>query len=213
MRLVIESTICDACLAWKGTEVDEGVEAVTVGPGRTLALCPEHREGTSRVFALVAEFAEGGTGRRKRNGAAVAHRAAPTSGVPAVTDRPNRRGGARARARRNNSAPVARIVEVADEHAVGECPLCGHVSPTTSALRMHLSDRHSTTASALYGRVCPLCEAEALTTGALGVHGSTSHGVPRGGGVVGLFAMARAEGDPRGVIASRAAAVVEAATS
>jgi len=215
MRLVLETTICDACLAWKGAEVDEGVERVDVVAGSTLDLCPEHREGTSRVFALLAEF---GTGaelvKATRKRAAAVARVAPTNGAAAVAaPAPNRRGGKRARARRNNSAPVARVVEVAEGVSpVGECPLCGHVSPTTSALGMHLRQTHATTVGEIYGRVCPLCEAEAATTGALGVHGATTHGIERGTGVVGLFARARNEGDPLGVIASRATAIVEAAS-
>lgn len=138
----------------------------------------------------------------------------PAEEVAEVETRRNRRGGARARARRANaSPPVARVVEVVEGDPANECPLCTRRSPTTAALTMHLRERHGTTLTELYGRVCPLCEAECVTTGALGVHGSTSHGIERGGGVVALFARARDEGDPHDVIASRARALVEAASA
>jgi hypothetical protein len=218
MRLVVESTVCDAHLAWKGDEVVDGVERVPVTTGVALDLCPEHREGMSRVLALVAEFGTGAEGKPRRNGRAVAARKVASNGAAAAVADPqpngaafNRRGGKRARARRNNSAPVARVVEVAEEHLANECPLCGHVSRTTGALGVHFHDRHHTTTGEIYGRVCPLCEHEANTTGGLGQHAARAHDVE--GGVVGLFLRARREGDPMGVIASRAAAIVEAASS
>jgi hypothetical protein len=206
---------CDPCLAWKGRDVSEGVETVPVIDGHTLDLCPDHREGLRAVLALIGEFADhsarviealpAGLRGKRREAALAASRAAEASVEPGKR---NRRGGKRARARAERAAVVVEAEAIAVEAAEAErlaCPLCTHTSPTTGALGMHLTQRHGTTPSALYGPVCPLCGHESGNGQAAATHARSAHEVS--GGLAALFARALAEGDPHGIVAARISSV------
>jgi hypothetical protein len=214
MRQVEIVVTCDPCAAWKGAEVSEGVETVPVAGGQTLDLCPVHREGLREVIALIAEWGASPEPTRKRTRRAPEAAPARAGGPPPspaseVNGKPrNRRGGKRARARREGAE--AAVVEAAVERRP-VCPLCARESASADALASHLSSVHSTTVGEVYGLLCPLCEHVPFASArALGSHGKVAHGVV--GGVVALFDRAVDEGDPFGVVAARATSIVEAAS-
>lgn len=95
MKKVEVLTTCDPCAAWAGREVSEDVVTERVGEW-TVDLCPAHRSELSGVLAMIAEFGARPVTRRKR---------AQEPAVPAgeATKAPSRRGGARARQRRENA--------------------------------------------------------------------------------------------------------------
>lgn len=202
--------LCDAHMAWHDVEVTEGVETVAVSGNQSIDLCPEHRDMAHPFFLLVSEWGATVKHRRKgpdrapasRSTSAVAPALAPVevdpSGTaPAATT--NRRGGKRARTRRANATGASTA-------AVGAvtCPLCPHTADTPKNMNNHLRGRHHLSGAEVYGTVCPLCG-----TACDSRHGMAHHGVA--GGMPALFARATAEGDPHGVIASRAEAFGKAA--
>lgn len=134
MRRVEILTTCDACLAWKGREVAEGVETVSVIGEHTLDLCAEHRDGMRAVLGLVAEFADGAAvGRAAQPRMSKARREAAEAEVDAaLAGTRNRRGGKRARARRANAeaATVAEGGEIS-------CPRCEFTAANRRGLGIH----------------------------------------------------------------------------
>ena len=194
MRQTRIRVTCDACQAWKGREVEEGVETVPVSHGQTLDLCPDHREGMRAVLALIAEWGAAPVKGSKRNAAstpvATSVPVAPTNGG----NLPSKRGGARARQRR--SAAPAGTVAV----NVLACPLCSAQRRDTDSMSRHLKNDHGLVPGAVYGGTCPVCNHAGSPQG-LGTHANQAHGIR---GVATLFAQAQADGDPHGVVASRA---------
>lgn len=185
---------CDAHAAWQDQpDVTDRVETVRVSAGQTLDLCPEHREGLQRVWALVSEWGRAPErGAPALNGRKVAARSVSAPEAPALTpSAPNRRGGARARQRRSKSVVSVNVLA---------CPLCGAQRHTTDAMALHLRGEHHLTPAVVYGGTCPLC-AKAGSEQGLGTHANKAHGIH---GVAALFAAAQHDGDPHGVIASRA---------
>lgn len=207
IQVIVE---CDPCMAWHGTSTTEGVETVAVSGEQTLDLCPDHRENFGPFIVLVAEWGASPQGAastkgRTRNRATSAAPPAEVAPGTAPTATNNRRGGKRARTRRANA--VAASTPAPGSFA---CPLCATTPATPAAVSSHLRNVHGTTGSDVYGTRCPVCPDYTSATGrALGIHGTNVHHVA---GLPGLFAMAHAEGDPHGVIASRAEAVGLAAS-
>jgi hypothetical protein len=222
MRQVTVVLTCDACMAWKEREVAEGVATVPVSGHQTLDLCPEHTDALRRVWALVAEWGVDGTTaptrrrtasrRSATNGSASATPPAgadhPTDDAPetAPTAPRNRRGGKRARARREGSQGPRTAAP-----GSFSCPLCDATPANAASLSAHVRTQHHTTASEVYGSVCPVCDHTSATGRALGIHARTAHDITTG--VPGLFAEGTVQGDPYGVIASRAAAFGKAANA
>jgi hypothetical protein len=211
MKRTVVNLTCDACTAWKGAEVTDGVVSVPVPGGQTVDLCPAHHDATRRVFELVAEW--GVTPERSRRSRAVPADA-PRSSAPEVvnghtapqnghTAPQNRRGGKRARERRERAQTAT--------HAPYACPLCGHAPPSGHALTIHFRSVHNMTGGDVYGGRCPLCTHDGTPNG-LGVHARAVHGVEGEGAVAALFAQATATGDPYGVLAARAEDVAATAS-
>lgn len=197
MRQVQVLVTCDPCQAWHGAENLEGVQTVSVAGGQTLDLCPDHRRDLAPFLALVAEWGatpSSNGGSRKRASAPVVEQEAPTAAR-------NRRGGKRARARRNNGAERPSDVVVTGTPTTLACPMgCGSELGTSASLGAHLRQTHSTTIGAVYGTACPLCGHDASGSRHLVAHGVT-------GGMPVAFAVAQQQGDPVGVVAARALAV------
>jgi hypothetical protein len=201
MRQVRIRTTCDPCQAWHGTENDDGVTTVAVAGGQTLDLCPSHRDDLAPFLALVAEWGatpeRNGSGRKRTT--TVARASAPEA--PAEAPRaPNRRGGARARARRANGAAQV-PADNGGERLV--CPLCGGDYLNVESLGVHTRTQHGRNLSELYGGTCPLCGHVGDPRG-LGTHASKAH---QAVSTAHLFAEAQRQGDPHGIISSRAQAV------
>lgn len=193
MRHVQIVTTCDACASWESMDNTQDVQTVPVG-GQTLDLCGEHRLTLRPLLALVAEWG-------------------------ATEEKPTRkRGGARARSRRENAstpAPAAAPwINVAQEELpeTPTCPMCGKLlGRADGALRLHLRDAHDhMTLGALLDGRCPLCISGGMTARELGHHAG-AHGLT--GGMEALISAAQTHSDPLGVLASRTAAVTEAGRS
>lgn len=194
MRQITVVVECDPCMAWQGRTTTDGVETVPAAGTQTLDLCPEHREALAPFLALVAEWGTSpeATTRGRRTVRTPDPEAAPTAPR-------NRRGGKRARARRENATGASTALP-----GSFACPVCPATPANPAAMSSHLRNTHHTTASEVYGTRCPVCPDYTAATGrALGIHGTNVHHVA---GVPGLFALATASGDPHGVIASRAEA-------
>lgn len=79
-----------------------------------------------------------------------------------------------------------------------QCLVCGHQTPTSSALGAHIRTHHDMNMAQMFGDACPLCGATMGAPG-LGQHMNRAHDVTGGMGVA--FLVARAQGDPHGVVA------------
>lgn len=199
MKQVRIRLTCDACQAWHDQENDQAVETVPVSAGQTLELCQSHRTDLAPLLALIAEWgATPETKGRTRATTPVVATSAPEA--PALNgNAPSKRGGKRARQRRaNQAAPVAQPAELELR-----CPLCSAPAASADSLGAHLRTQHQTNGQTVYGDTCPLCN-HAGTARGLGSHANMGHQVSS---VAALFAIAQHQGDPHGVIASRAAAL------
>ncbi len=201
MRQIQILVTCDACAAWHQSDNSAEVATVPVSAGQTLDLCGSHRTDLAPFLALIAEWGqapERNGGRKRAAVSAVATSApvAPSEGGNTAT----KRGGKRARARRANAQQAA----AAELPLV--CPLCSSTMATGDSLGHHLRSQHQTTGTAVYGGVCPVCNHDGSARG-LGTHAGQAHGISS---VAALFAVADSQGDPHGVVASRARLLAEA---
>jgi hypothetical protein len=168
------------------------VETVMIAGGQTLDLCPSHRDDLAPFLALIAEWgASSASTGRKRATAPAPMAAAPNGNTP------KKRGGKRARERRATGDAVPA------SDAPLSCPLCERTSPNGDALSSHLRTMHDTTSMAVFGGTCPVCNHAGDARG-LGTHARKAH---EAAGTAALFALAQSQGDPHGVIASRALAL------
>jgi len=193
---------CDACMAWHQTDNSTDVETVPASTSQTLDLCASHRTDLAPFLALIAEWgAEPERVSKRRassahNGVTIPSSAAVAPAQPG--NAPSKRGGKRARQRRANAqqgTPTALV-----------CPLCAAPSASSGSLGHHLRSQHQTTGADVYGGVCPVCNHDGAPRG-LGTHAGTAHGISS---VPALFAVADSQGDPHGVVASRARLLAEA---
>jgi hypothetical protein len=198
VRQVQVIVYCDPCQAWHEAETTEGVQTVPVAGGQTLDLCESHRSDLAPFLALVAEW---GATPGSNHGARKPRSATQAPVAPAEPAQAGkRRGGKRARQRAANAAQRATEAPTVPERI--QCPLCPtQVRALGSNMSSHLRHVHSQNVGTVYGTTCPLCGQAARTN-----HLGASHGI-HGGGMPVAFHLAQAQGDPHGVVASRAAAL------
>lgn len=167
-------TWCDPCLAAGANEEGAPEEVTMGGKARVLDLCKAHRDKLLGPLETALEA----WGRRPE-------------GAPAKRAYTRRAPTPQPAEARSHSArvPVAAM-----------CLVCGHQSPTSSALGAHIKTAHGLTMADMFGTTCPMCGTQLSATG-MGMHLTKSHGIK--GGMAAAFNEARAAGDAHGVVATQ----------